>query len=89
MERTVLEHEIKTEYKKIREIRTTYVTNNGVERLWDTNRGNLVEPGALDITGENYIQTNTSSYSSELQDLATLCWTASVQTDFEAYLRAQ
>ena len=87
MERIVIEHEIKTEYNLIREIRKTYITVNGVERLWDTHRAPQQVPGKL--VEEQYVKTDMTELPTDVEVLANHFWTDKVHTDFEAMLRTQ
>ena len=87
MERTVKEHEIKTEYNLIREITKTYVTIGGIERLWDTHRAPQEVPGTLE--GETYVKHNLNDLSDDVHALATHFWTQQVHDEFEELLRKQ
>ena len=87
MERIVTEHEIKGEHKLIREIRKTYITVNGVERLWDTHRAPQVVPGKLEE--EQYVITDLTKEPADVAVLANHFWTHEVHTNFEALLKEQ
>ena len=82
--RTITEHEIKGEYKFIREITKTYVTVNGVERLFDTHRGNQHTPGVLQ--DETYHPNAMTSFNDDLSALASHFWTQDVHNDWKEEL---
>ena len=90
-ERIVLEHEVTTEYKLIREISRIYITRNGVERLWDTERPPNHEPGTLkDDNGTTvYIKTDTKDLPTDVKFLADRFWTEEVHHLFEQLKREQ
>ena len=87
MERIVTEHEIKTEYNLIREIRKTYITVNGVERLWDTHRAPQHVPGKLEE--DTYVKTSTTNLPTDVKVLADHFWTEEVHASFELLLKEQ
>ena len=87
MERIVTEHEIKGEYNFIREITKTYVTINGVERLWDNLRAPQHIPGKL--VEEKYIKTDMTELPTDVEVLANHFWTDEVHTNFEVLLKEQ
>ena len=87
MERIVTDHEIKGEHKFIREIIKTYVTVNGVERLWNTHRAPQVVPGKLEE--DTYVKTSTTDLPTDVKVLANHFWTEEVHSTFEALLKEQ
>ena len=87
MERIVKEHEITTEYNFIREIRKTYVTVDGVERLWNNHREPQEVPGTLD--GETYVKHNLNDLSDDVHALASHFWTQTVHDEYEEFLHKQ
>ena len=87
MERHVKDYEVKGEHKLIREITKTYVTIDGVERLWNTHRSNQHQPGKLD--GETYVQTDMSDLPTDVKALAAHFWTEEVQNGFKVLLETQ
>ena len=87
MERIITEHEIKGEYKFIREITTTYfTTSDGVEHKGNTHRHPQHVPGTLE--GDTYVKNKTTSLSADVKALATHFHTPEVHTGYEAYLVA-
>ena len=86
MERKVIEHEIKTEYKLIRQITHTYVTVNDEERLWDTHRGSQLSPGAL--VSDGYVATVIANLPADVIPIAEAVWTEEIKSGHEAYLKS-
>ena len=46
-----------------------------------------LSPGS--IVDDEYVATDVTSYSTEIQNLTGACWTDDTHTTYEAYLRAQ
>ena len=87
MERTITEHEIKTEYNLIREITRKYVTVDGVEYGPNTHRAPQHVPGTLN--GGSYTKTSMKDLSADVKVLAGHFWTQEVHDLFEALLKEQ
>ena len=87
MERKITEHEIITEYNLIREITKTYVTVDGVERLWNTHRAPQHVPGTL--SEGSYTKTSMKDLSADVKVLAGHFWTQDVHDLYEALLVEQ
>ena len=87
MERTITEHEIKTEYNLIREITHKYVTVEGVEYGPNTHRAPQHVPGTLN--GGSYTKTSMKDLPDTVKFLAGHFWTQEVHDLFEALLKEQ
>ena len=87
MERKVIEYETRTEYNLIREITKTYITVNGVERLWDTHRAPQHVPGTL--VDDTYVKTDLKTLNSTVKVLAGHFWTEDIHDLYEELLKEQ
>lgn len=89
-----LSYDIRGEYKSINEITDTAIVEDGVELSSSRHRGGRVLPGLLvktsvDPAEETYVYsiTDTSPYSSGVQELAITLWTVEIHEAYEAHLR--
>ena len=87
MERTITEHEIKTEYNLIRQITHKYVTVDGVEYGPNTHRAPQYVPGSLN--GGSYTKTSMKDLPADVKVLAGHFWTQDVHDLYEALLIEQ
>ena len=87
MENITTEHEVKGEFKFIREITHTSATFNDVTYGPQIHRGPQCVPGTLE--GETYVKHDLTGLSADVKALATHFWTPEVHIAFEAHLVAQ
>ena len=87
MERIITEHEVKGEYKFIRQITHKYVTVDGVEYGPNTHRAPQHVPGKL--VDDAYVKTDIKTLNADVKVLAGHFWTQDVHDLYEELLKEQ
>ena len=80
--------EIVTEFKHLQIRTSTVIKEDGVEISRTFSRRTL-QCGSLDNTITNFVDTNVSSESAEIQAICNAVWTTSVKDAWKAFLLSQ